>query len=96
TAVKLAELNYEILHGSRHSRDVFPTDHHFLWNLELFVRNQTFPNRELITAVFAEFTKRKHTNFYQNGIDQCISTLERAINSQGEYFNRLNIIFSKI
>lgn len=86
TVQKLVQLGYEILPHPPYSPDLSPTDFHLFRNLDAYLRNRCFNDRESVISAFEGFLSSKNQDFFKNGIFALPGRWEQTTNVNGDYF----------
>ncbi|KOC59630.1 Histone-lysine N-methyltransferase SETMAR, partial [Habropoda laboriosa] len=87
TIREIHELGYETLKHPTYSPDLSPTDYHFFKNLDNFLREKIFRNKEDAINTFVEFIKSRIPDFYCNGIRTLVKRWKKCVESNGNYFD---------
>ena len=85
--VNIAELNGEIMFHSLYSPDLSPTDFHLFLSLDNHMKNKTFNIEDDLKTGVHNFFQSRTKDFYKNGIIKLLNHWEKAIESEGSYFD---------
>lgn len=84
---KADSLNYEILHHSPYSPDIFPIGYHLFQHFSFFICNIRFTNKKEVIETLKMFITWKDETFFHDGIKNLELRWRTMIHQHGAYFN---------